>query len=153
MALRSILALLTLLTGTIAMAQEDTIDTGFLPTIDGPAVDVTPLEPDSTRVLMVVEEMPEFPGGMPALSAYMSEHLKYPKEARELRVEGLVLLQFIVEKDGSIGDIKVIRGIGRGCDEEAVRVVQQLPTWKPGQHSGKPVRVQFSLPIRFKLTD
>lgn len=141
------------------MAQEDTPDIRLVPVTDepvimGPIIDVaTPQEPDSNQVLIVVEVMPQFPGGMPALSAYVSEHLKYPEKAKELRVEGLVLLQFVVEKDGSVSNAEVIRGIGYGCDEEALRVLRQMPAWKPGQQGGKPVRVRFSLPISFKLAD
>ncbi len=134
-----------------AMAQSDTIDTRLVPNTDEPAA--TPLELDSNQVLMLVEEMPEFPGGMAALSAYVSQHLRYPKEARKQDIEGRVLVTFVVEKDGSISDVRVLRGIGGGCDEEALRVVQQMPAWKPGQQGGKPVRVKFTLPMRFKLTD
>ncbi len=137
------------------MAQSDTIDTRLVPDIGGQVVidAATPQEPDSNQVLMLVEEMPVFPGGMPALSAYVGQHLQYPEEAKELRVEGLVLMQFVVGKDGSISDARVLRGIGYGCDEEALRVINTMPTWKPGQQGGMPVRVRFSLPIRFKLTD
>lgn len=155
MTTRSLFLLLTLLTGLKTMAQEDVYDTRLVPIIDDPAVIDTawPQEPDSNAVLIVVEEMPSFPGGMPALSAYVSEHLKYPEKAKELRVEGLVLLQFVVEKDGSVSNAEVTRGIGYGCDEEALRVIRAMPAWKPGQQSGKPVRVRYSLPMRFKLTD
>jgi protein TonB len=139
------------------MAQEGDPDIRLVPMPpDEPAViDTTPWPevPDSNQVLIVVEEMPSFPGGMPSLSAYVSEHLKYPEKAKKLRVEGLVLLQFTVEKDGSVSNVEVIRGIGYGCDEEALRVVKAMPAWKPGQQVGKPVRVRYSLPIRFKLTD
>ncbi len=143
-----------LITGFSAMAQPDTIDTRLVPYIDEPAMDDARWQvPDSNAVLIVVEEMPAFPGGMPALSAYMSEHLKYPKEALKMRVEGRVFMQFVVEKDGSVSNAEVIRGIGYGCDEEALRVLRAMPAWKPGQQGGMPVRVRYSLPIRFKLTD
>lgn len=151
MTLRTPLFLAACLIGTCALAQSDTIDTRLVPYIDGPVAE--PLEPDSTRVLMLVEEMPEFPGGMPALSAYVGQHLSYPREAKKKHIEGLVLVQFIVEQDGSTSNARVLRGIGGGCDEEALRVVQQMPAWKPGQQGGKAVRVRFSLPIRFKLVD
>lgn len=153
--LRTFPALLALLIGNCALAQEGDPDTSHVPIIDDPPIIDTPWPevPDSNQVLIVVEEMPSFPGGMPALSAYVSEHLKYPEKAKKLRVEGLVLLQFVVEKDGSVSNVEVIRGIGYGCDEEALRVVKAMPAWKPGQQGGKPVRVRFSLPMRFKLTD
>ncbi len=157
MTTRSLFLLLTLLTGLKTMAQEGDPDIRLVPMPpDEPAViDTTPWPevPDSNQVLIVVEEMPSFPGGMPALSAYVSEHLKYPEKAKELRVEGLVLLQFVVEKDGLVSNAEVIRGIGYGCDEEALRVIRAMPAWKPGQQSGKPVRVRYNLPMRFKLTD
>lgn len=155
MTTRRLFVLPSLLIGAIAMAQEDVPDTRLIPDIGSDVVIemAAPHEPDSNAVLVVVEEMPSFPGGMPALFAYVSEHLQYPAEAKERRVEGMVLMQFTVERDGSISDIQVIRGIGSGCDEAARRVVQQMPAWKPGQQGGKPVRVRYSLPIRFKLTD
>lgn len=136
-----------------AMAQSDTVDTRLVPVIGEPAViDVaTPQEPDSTQALIMVEEMPEFPGGMPALSQYVTGELRYPKEAREMNIEGLVLVGFVVERDGSISQANVLRGIGGGCDEEALRVVARMPAWKPGQQGGTPVRVRYTLPLRFKL--
>lgn len=137
------------------MAQEGDPNIRHVPIIDDPPIIDTPWPevPDSNQVLIVVEEMPSFPGGMPALSAYVSEHLKYPEEAKNLRHEGLVLMQFVVEKDGSVSNVEVIRGIGHGCDAEALRVVKAMPAWKPGKQGGKPVRVRQSLPMRFKLTD
>lgn len=103
--------------------------------------------------LEVVEVMPEFPGGQPALFAYLGGELKYPEEARENNIEGAVYIGFVVERDGSIGEVKVLRGIGHGCDTEAVRVVKGMPKWTPGMHSGKAVRTAFTLPIRYKLDD
>jgi protein TonB len=77
--------------------------------------------------------------------------MKYPEEAKELGVQGKVFVTFVVEVDGSITDVKVLRGIGSGCDDEAVRVVKSMPKWVPGKQRGVPVRVQFNLPINFKL--
>ncbi|MDX9750651.1 MAG: energy transducer TonB [Flavobacteriales bacterium] len=153
MTFRSYLLLFTLLIGTYAMAQVDTPDVRLVPVLGEPAViDVaTPQEPDSTQALIMVEEMPEFPGGMPALSQYVTGELRYPKEAREMNIEGLVLVGFVVERDGSISQANVLRGIGGGCDEEALRVVARMPAWKPGQQGGTPVRVRYTLPLRFKL--
>lgn len=147
---------LAMLVASLAtMAQEGALDIRHVPIIDDPAVINSPWPevPDSNQVQIVVEEMPSFPGGMPALSAYMTEHLRYPAEAKNLRHEGLVLMQFVVEKDGFVSNAEVIRSIGYGCDEEALRVVNAMPAWKPGMRGGKPVRVRYSLPIRFKLTD
>jgi len=102
-------------------------------------------------VLEIVENMPEFPGGESALEKYLATNIKYPQAARESGVIGKVFVNFVVEKDGSITDVKVLRGIGRGCDEEAVRVVKGMPKWKPGTQKGKPVRVSFNLPVEFTL--
>jgi protein TonB len=98
-----------------------------------------------------VEQPPEFPGGEPALFKFLADNLKYPPEAKELGVTGRVFVYFVVEPDGSVSSVSVKRGIGSGCDEEAVRVVQSLPRWSPGKQGGIAVRVQFTLPVKFVL--
>ena len=98
-----------------------------------------------------VEDEPQFPGGMEALMKYLSENIKYPEQAKKENIQGRVYVTFVVEKDGSITDAKVLRSIGGGCDEEALRVVNAMPKWEPGKLQGTPVRVQFNLPIVFKL--
>lgn len=103
------------------------------------------------EVFLSVEENPEFPGGTAKLLEYVRKNLKYPMMARESDIQGRVFVGFVVEKDGSISNVQVIRGIGGGCDEEAVRVVQSMPKFKPGKQRGNPVRVQYTLPIVFKL--
>ena len=103
------------------------------------------------EVFLSVEENPEYPGGPAKLLEYVQKNLKYPMMARESDIQGRVFVGFVVEKDGSISNVKVLRGIGGGCDEEAVRVVQSLPKFKPGKQRGNPVRVQYTLPIVFKL--
>lgn len=155
MTTRRLFVLPSLLIGAIAMAQEDVPDTRLIPDIGSDVVIemAAPHEPDSNAVLVVVEEMPSFPGGMPALSQYVTKELRYPKEARQMNIEGLVLVSFVVEKDGNISNASVLRGIGGGCDEEALRVVARMPAWKPGQQGGKPVRVRYTLPMRFKLVN
>jgi protein TonB len=87
------------------------------------------------------------------LNAYLSKNIKYPKQANENGVQGRVVLQFVVNEDGDISDIKVVRGIGSGCDQEAMRVVNSMPKWKPGKQNGKAVKVSFSLPILFELEE
>jgi protein TonB len=104
--------------------------------------------PDSVRI--IVETMPEFPGGIKGLSNFLSQHLKYPKQARRAGVQGTVRVDFVVDEQGHPANVLVSQGIGYGCDEEAIRVVQLMPTWKPGTQDGKPVAVQFSLPINFR---
>ncbi len=103
------------------------------------------------EVFLSVEENPEYPGGPAKLLEYVQKNLKYPMMARESDIQGRVFVGFVVEKDGSISNVRVLRGIGGGCDEEAVRVVQSLPKFKPGKQRGNPVRVQYTLPIVFKL--
>ncbi len=99
-----------------------------------------------------VEKMPEFPGGQTALIAYLGENLKYPKTAMEKEISGTVYVRFIVEEDGSVNNnVEVLRGIGYGCDEEATRVIKQMPNWTPGESNGKNVRVYYTLPIRYAL--
>ena len=102
-------------------------------------------------IVLIPDIMPEFPGGLNELRRYLGLNIKYPLMAQEVGIKGGVYLGFIVDKDGSITDIKVLSGIGGGCDEEAVRVVEGMPKWSPGKKRGKPVRVQFYLPINFKL--
>ncbi len=99
----------------------------------------------------VVEEMPEFPGGEAARIKFLSENIKYPQIAREIGVQGPVFVTFVVEKNGRITGVKILRGIGSGCDEEALRVISSMPDWKPGRQNGKEVRVQLNMPISFKL--
>ena len=104
-------------------------------------------------VYQIVEQMPEFPGGVKALMQYVADYIKYPEEAKKAGAYGRVFVGFVVEPDGSLSGFKVLRGIGYGCDEEAVRVVKSLPKWKPGMHRGEPVRVSYQIPIVFKLED
>jgi protein TonB len=103
------------------------------------------------KVLEKAEVMPQFPGGDQAMMKFVSENVQYPEEAKEKEISGRVMVGFIVEKDGSISDVKVVKGIGGGCDEEAVRVVKAMPKWKPGKEKGKPVRVSYMMPFTFKL--
>jgi periplasmic protein TonB len=103
------------------------------------------------EIFSVVEESAEPKGGMPAFYKYVGEKIKYPSQARRMGVEGRVFVQFVVNRDGTIVDVVAIKGIGAGCDEEAVRIVQSAPAWKPGKQRGKPVRQKMVIPIIFKL--
>jgi periplasmic protein TonB len=110
---------------------------------------------DTTQVVVAtyqVDEKPMFPNGEAALLKYLSENIKYPALARENGIEGKVILSFIISKIGSIEDIKVLRGIGAGCDEEAIKVIKKMPIWLPGKIKGKPVKVKFTLPIWYHLS-
>ena len=127
-------------------SKEEQIDVE-IDTIENMAVN----EPDSGTVFMVVEAMPEYPGGDTALMKYLQNNLTYPEAAKESGVQGKVFVSFIIEKDGSLSDAIILRGLGYGCDQEALRVVQDMPAWKPGQQRGKPIRVRFNLPVEFVI--
>ncbi|MBN2637934.1 MAG: energy transducer TonB [Bacteroidales bacterium] len=103
------------------------------------------------RIFIAVQKKPTFPGGEATLMNYLSSHINYPELARETGVQGKVYLKFVVEPNGKISNVEVIRGIGAGCDEEAIRVVKNMPRWNPGMQMGKPVRVAFSLAVNFRL--
>lgn len=103
------------------------------------------------EVFTVVENNAEPEGGMEAFYKYLGKTLKYPSQARRMGVEGKVYVQFVVEKDGALTDIKIVKGIGAGCDEEAERVVKEAKKWKPGKQRGRPVRQRMVIPIIFKL--
>lgn len=102
-------------------------------------------------IFTVVESEPEFPGGMEALYKYLAQNIKYPQLARENGITGKVYVTFVVEKDGSIANPRILRDIGGGCGAEAIRVVKAMPKWSPGKQRGKAVRVQFNLPVNFNL--
>ena len=109
------------------------------------------MTPDKNGVYQIVEEMPEFPGGVEALMDYVAKNVVYPQEAMDKEISGRVFVSFVIEKDGSVNEVKVMKGIGGGCDDEAVRVIKAMPKWKPGKQEGKPVRVSYMMPITFKL--
>ena len=103
------------------------------------------------EIFQIVEEMPEYPGGEKKLLEYVGKSVKYPQIARESGIQGRVFVNFVIEPDGSVSNVKVLRGIGGGCDEEAVRVIKSMAKWKPGKQRGKAVRVSYTLPVNFKL--
>ena len=106
---------------------------------------------EETTVFIAPEEMPLFPGGNAALLNFLSQNVKYPVIAAENGITGKVTINFVVNKDGSISDAKILRGVDQALDKEALRVVYSMPKWKPGKQSGKPVRVSYSVPINFLL--
>jgi protein TonB len=110
-----------------------------------------PPKEEETKVFDVVEVMPSFPGGESALNSYLSKNIKYPVVAEENGVQGRVVLSFVVERNGSITDIKVLRSVDPSLDKEAVRVVKSMPNWIPGKQNGSAVRVKFTLPVTFRL--
>jgi len=106
---------------------------------------------DNAEPFVVVEQMPEFPGGDIALRKYLAEHTVYPRMAKESGISGTVYVTFVIEKSGKVSSVDVLRGVSGGCTEEAVRVVSEMPDWNPGLQRGKPVRVRLNLPVRFML--
>ena len=128
-----------------------------LSTVDDPGVKAPdkpePILPETEKQTPVlwVPEMPSFPGGIAEMQNYLVNHIKYPGEAREISIQGTVYLSFIVEPDGSITSITILRGIGGGCEEEALRVVKNMPNWVPGKQNGHTVRVMLTLPVKFTL--
>ena len=107
--------------------------------------------PKEEQIFTVVEQNPEFPGGMSALGQFLSKNIRYPPAASRANVSGRVFVSFVVNTDGSIQDVNVLKGLGFGTDEEAMRVVKAMPKWRPGKQSGRPVRVKYNLPINFQL--
>jgi TonB family protein len=127
----------------------------------GPGSELNPEQPANREAMYEgklydlgsVEEAPEFPGGQKAFAKFLGSNIKYPVSARENRVEGKVYIGFIVEKSGQLSDLKIIRGIGGGCDEEALRVLRSSPPWKPGMAGGKAVRTSYTFPVTFQIAD
>ncbi|MDQ4139967.1 MAG: TonB family protein [Bacteroidota bacterium] len=129
---------------------------------DQGAGDVTTVEPSgtigssdaattATEIRDFVEQMPEFPGGMKKMYEFIRQNLRYPNEASRLGLEGMVVVSFVVDKTGQISDIKVIKDVGGGTAEEAIRVIRSMKAWQPGRQNGQPVSVRFTLPLRFSL--
>lgn len=112
---------------------------------------VEEVQEEEEEIWVSVEEDPEFPGGLEALAKFLAENIQYPQLAKENNITGKVYLTFVVEKNGTVGNVKILRDIGGGCGAEAVRVVKSMPKWKPGKQQGQAVRTQFNLPIGFYL--
>ncbi len=117
---------------------------------DGAGAGTSPAE---EAIFMVAEKGPEFPGGQEALGNFIRKNLRYPARASEAGIGGRVTLSFVIERDGRVSDIKVIKGLGYGCDEEAVRIMKKVPAWIPGEQNGRKVRVQCVVPLLFTLQD
>ncbi len=118
------------------------------------AQDLLLREPNQTgEVYTVVNKQPLFPGGQKAFRQYIRENQNYPEEAKKAGLSGRVFVAFIVNTDGSIQNVELLKGIGMGCDEEAIRLVKRMPNWIPGRQSGKIVRVKYNLPIAFGIAN
>lgn len=105
----------------------------------------------NNMVYDVVEVMPQYPGGQIAMLKYIMKNIKYPKQIMEEGIQGRVTVSFIVEKDGRVSNVRLLRSVQPSLDKEAIRVVKSMPKWTPGKQNGKPVRVRFNLPVMFKL--
>lgn len=112
-----------------------------------------PEEEEVDEVFTIVEDQPEFPGGMAAFYKYVGDNMKYPSQARRMGIEGRVYVQFVVDKVGNVTEVKAVKGIGAGCDEEAERVLREAPKFKPGKQRGRAVKVRMVLPIIFRLSN
>ncbi len=135
-------------TETIEIQAEDTKEEVVI----APPVEAPEEEEEEQTIFVVVETMPEFPGGQAELFKYLSQNVKYPVIAQENGIQGRVICQFVVNKDGSIVDVEVVRSGGdASLDKEAVRVIKSMPKWKPGKQRGKPVRVKYTVPVNFRL--
>ncbi len=132
-------------------SSEDDASTAQVETYVAPVVDEEEEEESAQQIFTVVEKQPEFPGGTAELMKFLSKSIKYPVIAQENGIQGRVVCSFVVNRDGSIVDIEVMRGVDPSLDKEAVRVIGTMPKWKPGEQRGKPVRVRFILPVQFRL--
>lgn len=113
--------------------------------LDAPPIEII------DEIIEIAEVMPQPVGGYSKFYQYISDNIRYPRQARQLELEGKVFVQFVVDKDGRLTDFVIIKGIGAGCDEEVLHVMAEAPAWEPGKQRGKPVRVRQLLPIQFKL--
>lgn len=132
------------------LTSEDTQEAAQTAVYTPPAVEEEE-EESAQQIFTVVEEMPEFPGGMNELLKYLAKSIKYPVIAQENGIQGRVICAFVVNRDGSIVDAEVLRGVDPSLDKEALRVINAMPKWKPGKQRGKPVRVKYTVPVTFRL--
>ena len=109
------------------------------------------VKPKEDEIFVAVEQQAEFPGGLPKLMQWLSNNIRYPESAQQNDIQGRVIVKFVVEKDGSIGNVTVLKGVDKDLDREAVRVVKKMPKWQPGKNNGVAVRSYFQLPVTFKL--
>ena len=135
----------------IEIKTEDDASTRQMEAYVPPPPPKAKVEEVTEEIFVVVEENPEFPGGNSAMMKFLSDNIKYPVIAQENGISGRVITTFVVERDGSITDVQVVRGVDPSLDKEAIRVIQTMPKWKPGKQRGSTVRVRFTLPVVFRL--
>lgn len=119
--------------------------------IEAPTIVEPEAEAAEPEIFLIVEDMPQFPGGEAKLMEFIGKSIKFPTMARENGITGTVIVNFVVDKNGNIQNPNILRGIGGGCDEEAIRVIKSMPQWTPGKQRGQPVSVSYNIPIRFQL--
>ena len=129
---------------TVEVTKETFNNTNIIP-------DIEEVEKEDQVIWAQVSNPPQFPGGLTELYKYLKLNLRYPPAAKGINLEGTVHVSFVVWKDGSISDVKILRGIGGGCDEEVIRVIESMPNWIPGNQNGKKVNAAFQMPVKFKL--
>ena len=152
------LGLLASVVGVNAQVIDDHLDVAVISDAEHDPRGVEILEiheskPDENSIFQVVEIQPEFPGGMAELMKYLQKNIRYPKVCKEQGLQGRVIVQFVVNTDSTISDVKVVKPVNPHFDQEALRVVKAMPKWKPGTQCGKPVRVRFTLPVTFRLPE
>lgn len=135
----------------IEIKTEDDASSRQMETYVPPPPPKPKVEEVTEEIFVVVEENPEFPGGMSALMKFLGDNIKYPVIAQENGIQGRVITTFVVERDGSITDAQIVRGVDPSLDKEAIRVIQTMPKWKPGKQRGSTVRVRYTLPVVFRL--
>ena len=134
-----------------AFTVEGNDETAEVKHVEEKIAEPEPVKEEETKVFDVVEQMPSFPGGQSALLQYLSSNIKYPVVAEENGVQGRVIVTFVVEKDGSITDVRVVKSVDPSLDKEAQRVVKSMPKWIPGKQNGSAVRVKYTVPVTFRL--
>ena len=134
----------------VGYGGEDSVQGTIHTKVEGP-IGISTESTVQGKVYDMVEQAPSFPGGSSELMSYLSKNIKYPKEAQAAKQEGRVIVQFVITSDGSVADIKVVRGVSPVLDMEALRVVKKMPKWTPGRQDGKAVNVRYTLPVTFRL--
>jgi protein TonB len=143
---------LSIAQGTVEGQAVDGVSNSHATGVNGQGAEVISTE-DKVVNMEMLESYPEFPGGQAAFSKFIGRNLRYPNNARENQISGRVFLSFIIEKDGTLSNIKILREIGGGCEEEAIRVLKKSPAWSSGIQNGRKVRVQYTMPINFQLAE
>lgn len=145
-----LLAIILLSMMVFVISCKSSKDSAFSKTMDIPMGENSP-QSSSNEIFDMVDESPEFPGGMEGWNGFLRNNLTYPTLARQKGIEGTVYITFVVNKDGSVSDANILRGIGGGCDEESLRVIQSSPNWIPGKNKGEIVRTRMRVPINYAL--